>query len=422
MPGATVIRFHHESQARGSYSLVTVPMAGYVAGDADGPVAETEAAPSGRWATLVPGTSPGGEATVSAHQMVGFLVERFGGAAAVGGIRGYSLDNEPGLWSRTHPRLHPEPVTVEELIERSVATAKAIKAADPDAEVYGPALWGMTAYVSLQQAADWPAIEEEGFSWFIDRYLQQMREASEREGQRLLDVLDVHWYTEDAKGRAWTGEEAMHVARSLYDPVYAEDTWVGRHFSRFLPLLPRLQAGIDAHYPGTKIAISEYDWPMTGTVYGGLAQADALGAFGLHGVYLAAYHHRVGKKPDRYVGAAFTLFRNYNGRGGGFGDTALRVRQDVAASRDLGAYASLDRPSGSLHVIVMNRAIDAATPLTLQVSGERAPASAEAWHFDQADPAVRPVDDAPVVAPDGTVRCTVPPLSAWHLVVRLGPP
>ena len=48
-PAGTILRFHRESLARGAYSLVTVPMAGHVAADADGPVQEGQAAPSARW-------------------------------------------------------------------------------------------------------------------------------------------------------------------------------------------------------------------------------------------------------------------------------------------------------------------------------------------------------------------------------------
>ncbi len=412
LPAASVIRFHTESRARGAYSLVTVPMAGYVAGDADGPVGDDETAPSPRWVEASASDADDGQ--VSAAGLVGFLVNRFGGAGDSAGIRGYSLDDEPALWFKTHPRLHPRQVTVDELLDRSVETALAVRQADPDAEVYGPALWGMTAYDSLSNASDWPALKQSrGYDWFIDAYLDHMKTHSERHQVKLLDVLDVHWYTEDPTGRETTGDDAANAARALYDPTYTDPSWIGKHRGRFLPLLPKIRASIDRYYPGTKLAISEYDWPLTGEVHGGLAQADALGVFGAHGVYFAAYHHKVGKKPDRYVGGAFNLYRNYDGEGGRFGVTALPV--DPAPTPDLSVYAALDGSRQRVHVIVVDRGGDAPTPITLRLAGGGLPLAAEAWMFDGQDPAVRRGDRPAVL--DRSVMLEAPPLSAVHLII-----
>jgi hypothetical protein len=45
-------------------------------------------------------------------------------------LDGICLDNEPGLWLSTHPLVHPRSPTCVELITRSVALAKAIRAVD----------------------------------------------------------------------------------------------------------------------------------------------------------------------------------------------------------------------------------------------------------------------------------------------------
>ena len=422
-PAASVLRFHDESLQRGAYSLVTVPLAGFVAADAEGPVGEDEAAPSPRWARTAADSEGAAmsldDGRVYADQLVAHLTERYGKAGTARGIGGYSLDNEPALWHKTHPRLHPEQVTCQELLNKSIATAQAVKSVDPGADVFGPALWGMTAYATLSNAADWDALREgEGYDWFIDAYLDRMREASDRAGHRLLDVLDVHWYTENPKGRAWTGPEVAQAAKVLYEPGFAEDNWVGQHFARFLPLLPKMQASVDRYFPGTKLALTEYDWPQTDTVYGGLAQADALGAMGRHGVYFASYHHYSWEKPDRYVGSAFALYRNADGRGLAFGDTALPVQ--LAGGADVSVYAARDDAGGSLHVIAINRE-DRATPLRLELTSAR-PDAAEAWFFDGQDPAPRAADPASVglaVAADGVVSLELPAYSAWHVRLRL---
>lgn len=421
-PAGAVGRFHEESRQRGAYSLITVPMAGYVSADADGPTTEDDVAPSPRWveaaaASNEPQTMSLSDGKVYADQFVSHLVDRFGSADTTQAIQGYSLDNEPALWHKTHPRLHPEQVTVAGLIEKSIATAKAIKSVDPAAETFGPALWGITAYASLSKAPDWAELKSAGgYDWFIDHYLDAMRRASEEADERLLDVLDVHWYTENPKGRAWANHEVIHAAKVMHEDGFVEDNWVGRGFARFLPLLPRLQESIDTYYPGTRIAISEYDWPMTDSIEGGLVQADALGAFGKHNVYLAAYHHYSWNKPDRYVGSAFALYRDFDGEGGAFGELALGTQMQGDA--DVSVYAARDEKNQRLHVVVVSRELEHRTPLELNwAEGENRIVSVEAWGFDGNDPQVRSVPGRVTSFEKHAVSLSVPPLTASHVVI-----
>ena len=54
------------------------------------------------------------------------LVQKLG-KADDGGIKFYSLDNEPALWPRTHPRVHPEQAPrYDEMVKRTEAIAAEI--------------------------------------------------------------------------------------------------------------------------------------------------------------------------------------------------------------------------------------------------------------------------------------------------------
>ncbi len=78
-------------------------------------------------------------------------------------------------------------------------------------------------------------------------------------------------------------------------------------------------------YPGTKLGMTEYNFGVGDHISGGLAQIDALGVFGREGMYLANYWGDGagnGKLPP-YIATAFKLYRNYDGKGGTFGDTAV---------------------------------------------------------------------------------------------------
>ncbi len=89
-------------------------------------------------------------------------------------------------------------------------------------------------------------------------------------------------------------------------------------------LLPRLKEKIAQFYPGTKLAVTEYYYGGGDHISGAIAQADVLGILGREGVFAAALWH-LGRTNDRFINAAFAMYRNYDGRQGNFGDTGLSV-------------------------------------------------------------------------------------------------
>src|SRR5260370_4575011 len=60
----------------------------------------------------------------------------------------YLLDNEPMLWSTTHRDVHPDPLGYDELLDRTIRYGSAIREADPNAIIAGPAEWGWSNYTS----------------------------------------------------------------------------------------------------------------------------------------------------------------------------------------------------------------------------------------------------------------------------------
>ena len=139
-----------------NYKLTTLQLAGYVSADKNGPVSEAEKAPSDRWNKVVltknapfADTPDLTDGVVYMDEYVNYIINKLGDSQSPTGIQGYSLDNEPVLWNDTHSRMHPEPVTIEELSSKSIEMAKAVKKLDPKAEVFGPALYGYTAFDHL---------------------------------------------------------------------------------------------------------------------------------------------------------------------------------------------------------------------------------------------------------------------------------
>lgn len=430
-PGAAVLAFHNQSLQQGAYSLATLPMAGYVAKDKNGTVDESQAAPSSRWANVVT-RKPGGGLSLTPNvndnevyvdEEIHFLLDKYGRSNTATGIKGYSLDNEPCLWFDTHSRLFGHTgVTVEYLMNKSYETAELVKEMDPTAEVYGPALWGYTAYQNLQFAPDWDQVRGP-YELFLHYYLAKMKERSEAANKRLLDVLDVHWYPQNHRSYSEASPFNNHndensvrgrieMSRSLWDETYWENTWVqDASNGQIFPVLPKLHEMIDTYYPQTKLGITEYSFGGTSHVSGTVAQADALGAFGTQGVYFATYWGAI----TGYIQSGFDLFCNYDGNGGKYGNMAVRAQTD---NREVSAvYASVNNNSDeNMHAIAINRSYSDTVIATVAFSGARSYRSAKVYAVDRNGPTVRRIADIRDVN-NNAFQVKLPPMTVYHLVL-----
>jgi len=406
-------------------ALVTLQMAGYVAADGNGSVSEGEQAPSERWKKVLPQkntaispTPDTSDAAVYMDELVSYLVDKYG-TAEDGGVLAYSLDNEPGLWSKTHPRIHKEKITADELLSKSIALSSAIKSVDSSARVFGAAFYGFTGYQTLEGAEDWPSGQ---YRWFIDYYLDSLRQASAVRGERLLDVLDIHWYSE-AKGDSrivFEGDAVsaadryarVQAPRTLWDEQYLENSWIAQYRSEFLPLLPQLQQSIDSYYSGTRLAITEYNFGGGNDISGGLAQADTLGIFGKYNVYAANLW--VVDNKDEYQAAAFRLFRNYDGNNRTFGDTSLSAA--TSDNENTSVYSATDSASGDLHIIVLNKSFSDSVDGRFTINtDEHLYDGASAWAMTSAGTQI--VSRGSFDITDNGFSYTLPAASGWHFVL-----
>ena len=352
--------------------VVTVPIAGYVSADkaGGGDVNQTpnwletrfleSRAAKGRGYSYPPDT---GDRVVYQDEFVAWLESVSDARRDPSRTIFYSLDNEPDLWSSTHARIRPQgAVTYGELVERTTAFASAIKAAAPAALVFGPVSYGWAGFVNLQGASDARGRD------FLDFYLDSMREAEGRTSRRLVDVLDLHWYPEargggvritEASGAADVAAARVQAPRSLWDPGYVETSWISQAAGvGAIRLLPRMREKIAAHYPGTRLAITEYNYGGGEHVSGAIAQADVLGIFGREQVFAATYWDL--GTGSRFVDAAFAAYCNYDGALGRFGDTGLAAA--TSNHETTSVYASVDAGRDERMVIVaINKATTATT-------------------------------------------------------------
>lgn len=422
-PGAVIARMHETSLAMGAISVVTLPLAGFVAADADGPVPPRQAAPSPRfvpvrWSGATPAEAAVDRAVADIPHLLARLLRRFGPASGPTGIRAYALDNEPDLWAETHPRIVGQKLRIADLLARSVTAAAAIKRIDPSALVIGPASWGATGMATFQNAPDWPHYRR--FGSVLAAYLDAFRRASDAAGHRLLDALDVHWYPFSARGALYRTEDPalapalLAAPRSLTESGFREESWVADALpvsdtgGLALPLLPSLDRLAADRFPGTRIVVGEFNYGGVGQLASGLALADALGRFGRAGTLMALHWGSL----DGWLAQAFRLYRDYDGRGGRFGAESLPAgtsRPDAVS-----AHAAAG-PEGRLHAILVN-ASPAAQAVDLVLAEGRPGAAMRAYGFDAVNREVGAIGASAILG-TGPVRLLLPGRAARHLVI-----
>ncbi|NLW89435.1 MAG: endoglucanase A [Clostridiaceae bacterium] len=347
-------------------ALVTVPIQGYVAKDKIGiDVRATEDYLTNHFLKNVafhPGeTGDAPDITdeyVYQDEFVRYLERAFPTAERNGERIFYSLDNEPSLWAYTHEEIQLEPISYEELAEKNIEYARAIKSVVPDARIFGFVGYGYGAFIDLQGAPDSDLHGE-----FIDFYLKQMKRAEDEYGVRLVDVLDIHWYPEarDRSGNRITEESGdadmtrarVQAPRSLWDTGYIESSWITDVFGRPIALLPWLFEKIDQYYPETKLSISEYYFGGSHHISGAIAQADFLGIIGREGVYAAALWPPLDMK-DSYTEAAFDMYLDYDGNGSSFGDISIYAQSSDWESTSVYASVFSDDPD-KMVLIAINK-------------------------------------------------------------------
>ena len=434
LPGPTPAHetFVRDNWAHGAGSAITVPMLGWVAKDdrsysfpvgrfgaeaqTDPDVPDAGNGDSPDDEHLVP-LAPGQTSVPSDPASIGRWVQSLAELARRNGRPAplmYFLDNEPELWNDTHRDVRTEPLGYDELLSTSVAYASAIRAADPDALIAGPSVWGWPAYtysgIDAEDGFDeTPDHDAHGGKGLIEWYLGKMRAASEAAGVRLLDVLDVHFYPQgdvfEGGNDPDTAARRIRATRALWDPTYRDESWIDAE----VDLIDRMQRWVDDNYPGTKLSLGEYNFGGEDDMSGALAEAEVLGHLGQKGVFSAFYWTVPPERSPVYW--AFRAFTDYDGAGGHFGDLSVPAR--IGGERSI--FASASSTSDDKVVVLLNEDRDHDSSTTVHLEGCDVD-TAEAWSFTGAESGPAPTT---ATVKDAALSLTLAPYSVT--VVRLRP-
>ncbi len=293
-------------------------------------------------------------AAIYQDEWIHHLVDQFGPAPK--GPTFFAIGNEPDLWSTTDTDVHPVQMSYDAMVAMYEQYAMAVKAQDPKAMLLGPDVSGWTSYwySALDRGGDNYSTHADRNSHsgqpFLPWWLSQIAKHDRAAGVRTLDYLDVHYYPQAGGVDSSTSDPAtqqlrIRSTRSLDDPNYSDESWIAEPVN----LIPRLKSWIAANYPGTKLAITEYRWGGEKDASGGVALAVVLGIFGRDGVDMANYWQS--PPVDSPAGAAFRLYRNYDGHGARFGDTSVPCQSGAG---QVAVFGSRHSDTGEVDLVLAN--------------------------------------------------------------------
>jgi hypothetical protein len=315
------------------------------------------------------------------------------GPGASGGVPIYELDNEPNGWIAVHHDVRPQNIGYTELLSKSIAMARAIKAADPTALVLGPGdispadencNSGNPSNVTTGTCTSGDDASAHGNTplglWYLERFAAQ--------SPRLLDYYSMHY----------PGSCCFSTNGTLADMVTA----IQRH-----------KNWIAQAFPGTKLAYDEWNRGTGSGFANTMATADGLGTMGQQGVDLASFW---GIDDASYPSAfAFRMMRDYDGNGSAFGETSLSATS--ADTTKLTVYAAERSTDTAVTIMVVNSTTTAYTS-ALSVAGitDTKPVSVYAYGSTNAAAIVH----GPSLPAGSTQTATFPAQSITMLVVPSG--
>jgi len=334
-------------------------------------------------------SQPGDPAgTVYRNQWAAALATAFGSAPHF-----YDMDNEIDIWGGTHRDVHPNPSGYDELRDTYLRVARNLKTWDPQAIRLGPVSCCWWFYFNGANGSDKALHAGDDF---LPWWLNEVALSDKVAGSRSIDYFDIHAYPDapDTSGLTLVQKQALAVRiyRDYWDPTYvSESSTINQIFvtqiqpNRTIPFrIPRMRAIVNATYPGTPLAITEWSAEFAGGAdfSTALGDADAYGILGRERVSLASRWYAPDPANPNYL--TLKLFRNYDGAHHGFEATSVSASHDADPNL-FSAYAAVNAPGTQMTLLAINKDPANAVTAALALNGF-APSQVTSYTLSSATP------------------------------------
>ncbi len=275
----------------------------------------------------------------------------------------YDMDNEIDIWGGTHRDIHPNPSGYDELANIYLTEAVNLKTWDASAIRLGPVSCCWWFYWNGANGSDKNA---HGGVDFLPWWLNEVYWQDQIAGARSLDIFDIHAYPDGPDTTGWTQAQLQALAVSIYrdywDPtlVSPSGTINQPYTTNIQPnktiafRIPRMRAILNATYPETPLAFTEWSAAFAGEsdFSTALGDADAYGILGRERVYLASRWGAPTSTNPNYQ--ALKLFTNYDGAHHGFGTTSV-ADTNTGDPNLFSSYAALNSAGTVMTALVLNK-------------------------------------------------------------------
>ncbi len=296
--------------------------------------------------------------TLYRNQWTAALATAFGSAPHF-----YDMDNEIDIWSGTHRDVHPQPAAYNEMRDKFIAEARALKTWDPAAVRLGPVSCCWWFYWNGANNNDKAAhAGNDLLPWWLNEVYWQDKIA----GTRSVDLFDIHAYpdTPDTSGFTLAKKRSLatRIYRDYWDPKYVSESgsinqpWATQiQPNKTIPFrIPRMRALANTIYPGTPLAFTEWSAEVAGGAdfSTALGDVDAYGILGRERAYLAS--RWVTPDPANPNYQAIKLYRNYDGQHHAFAPTSVLATNDGNPNL-VSSFAAVDPAGKTLTLMVVNK-------------------------------------------------------------------
>ena len=286
----------------------------------------------------------------------------------------YDMDNEIDIWGGTHHDVHPNPTGYDEMRDTYLRVARGLKTWDPAAVRLGPVSCCWWFYWNGADAND--KGNHAGIDllpWWLNEVYWQDKIA----GTRSLDLFDIHAYPDgpDLSALTLTQKQALAVSiyRDYWDPTYTSPSgtinqpWTTQiQPKKETPFrIPRMRAIVNAIYPDTPLAITEWSAEFAGgsDFSTALGDADAYGLLGRERVYLASRW----VAPDS-ANPNYQALKLYTRNGGGFAPISVSA-SNTGNPNLFSSYAAVNAAGTTMTVMIINKDPQKAAEVTFNFSG-----------------------------------------------------
>lgn len=272
----------------------------------------------------------------------------------------WNMDNEPDVWNGTHDDVMTHTILpASEFVDNFIEVAKKARASFPEIKICGPVTtsewqWYKWGEENLK-------IDGKYYCW-LEYFLKRIADEENATGIRLLDVVDLHNYP-----YAPTNADALQVHRMYYDKTYVYPGangvktifggWDNSQTKEYI--FQRINDWLIKYFGdnhGINLGISEWgpstsDPNICSVVYGSV-----LGTFANNGVeYFSPWSWNVGMWETLHLYSRYA--KNYC------------VSSSSSLENTVSAYTTVNAATDSATVIIVNRDMNAARKVTVNLDG-----------------------------------------------------